>query len=564
MLHENNQPIAHEILEESYSELTSNDPKPKTPPHLKADIERETERNKKHFVEISLLLGETRLAENIAQTTKLGFDLKDFSDAVQSLTNGDFAKAIETCLSSTIRQEAIDRLFNANQTKQAMQYLKPEDIEIVKDYLVNIIKEDLIDELLEKIHRQDDENEIFSFFHEQSVIDLKISVAKELMPTNPRKSHDLLSTLKPENEGGPFKFPYWGEAALITEVGIKWGKEKADELIKFSVNDVEKELKDANELAKLSKSILDRSESGKQIKDFMNDLKVLGNMISAESNNFIYALSSYTNDRNQLRHRLNDDENIPPELGAGWELIAKEDWVTLEGWINNFNYADLKWRVEDKFVAMVRDLVLSGKLDLAKKLTTLLEHGTKWRAETWLSLEPTIKNLTPYDFDGFDEPSHIFLIRAEVMSMHNIDLANAYVSLYCEFIIKEKWLDDMLGWDLCNLALFLYNHNDKERAHKYFSVGIRHWFQSEHDDTWNEITEDLIKTDFEFQFKLLQEMLLWNSNRKIHDTVLTLQMFAIVLVSNFQYEQVVSVLSAIKRTRNWHLKKDETNNAAVE
>jgi hypothetical protein len=556
-LYENNQTVAREILEKAFSELTSTDPKSKIPEYLKTNIEGEIERNKQHFIEISLLLGEESLAKGIVQTTKLDFDLKNFSDAARNLADGNFVQAIETCSSTRIREEVIDRLFKANQTKEALQFLKPEDIEIANNYLPSIIKEQLVDELLGKINRENDENEIFSFFHEQNVIELKISLAKELVSTNPRKSHELLSTLNPEDEIGPFKFPYWGEAALITEVRIKWGEEKSNELIKFCVNDIDGELRDADDLAKQSKSIHDRSNSEQQIKDSIDEIKKLGNLLSAESNNFIYALSSYTKDRERLEYRLNNDEKIPPELKSGWEFIEKEDWTALEDWVKNFNYTDLKWWAQDKFVGMIRELVLKDKLDIANNLILHLELGTKWRAETWLSLAPTIKNLTAYDLEGFDEPSHIFLIRAEVMAMHSQALANAYVQLYCEFLVKEKWLDDMLGWKLCNLALFLYQHEDKVGAHKYFSLGIRHWFQSEHDDTWSEFTEDLIKTDFGFQFKLLQEILLWNSTRQIHDTIRTIQMFALALVGNFQYEQVVSVLSAIKRTRNWHL-KDET------
>src|SRR5258706_2236434 len=142
----------------------SPDPKSKIPAHLKVDIEREIERNKKHFIEISLLLGEENFAKNVAQITKLDFDWKKFSEAAHSLTDGNFAQAIEICSSSIIRQEAIDRLFKTNQTKEAIQLLKQEDIEIAKDHLASIINEHLADELLEKIGGENEGDGIFSFF----------------------------------------------------------------------------------------------------------------------------------------------------------------------------------------------------------------------------------------------------------------------------------------------------------------------------------------------------------------------------------------------------------------
>jgi len=138
-------------------------------------------------------------------------------------------------------------------------------------------------------------------------------------------------------------------------------------------------------------------------------------------------------------------------------------------------------------------------------------------------------------------------------------LAAAYVNLYCEYIIKERWLDDMLGWDLCNLALFLYKQSDKANAYKYFVLGIQHWFQyaMETEETWNEIVEKLAEVDFELQFLIAQDILLWNSNRNIRDVARTLQMFSMFLVKNFEYRHVVDILKAIKRARDWHL-DDET------
>ena len=65
--------------------------------------------------------------------------------------------------------------------------------------------------------------------------------------------------------------------------------------------------------------------------------------------------------------------------------------------------------------------------------------------------------------------------------------------------------------------------------------------------------EPLLETNFQFQFSLIQEILLWNSNRNIKDVARTLQMFAIPLVNNLEYEHVVAILAAIKRSREWHL-----------
>jgi hypothetical protein len=179
----------------------------------------------------------------------------------------------------------------------------------------------------------------------------------------------------------------------------------------------------------------------------------------------------------------------------------------------------------------------------------------KWQADTWISSFPLLTELDSYDLDGFDDPSHIFLIRAEALSKHSPNIAAAYVNLYCEYIVEKKWMDDLLGWHLCSLALFLYKQNDKANAYKYFVLGIQHWFQyaMETGDTWNEIAEKLFEVDFDLQFLIAQDILLWNSNRNIDDVARTIQMFSMFFVQNLEYEHVVEVLKAMKRSRDWHL-----------
>ena len=556
VLFEDNHSIALEILEKSYLELTSENKKNVTINHLKERIEREVQINKKHFVEVSLLLGRADLAEDISQNVELDFDLDVFLEAINNIKSGNFFKAIEMCSSSTIRQEAVTKLFELGQIRDAIQIITNNEIGIATKYSTNIVDSGLVDELLLKVSYQSD-HVVFKFVHQENLIRLKVALIKDLLMSNPAKAKELLGTLIVDKEESPLIFPYWGDAALITESEIKWGDQKAQELISMVVDNFEKELADAEQLSELMRELFAKeNDQASSIKDSLDKIASLGKMWSELENNFFRALFSYKGDRNMLIRRLDSEDEIPQELITCWEFIEQENWLSTNDWIDGFNFSERRWKYEDKLLDIVQRLVFHRKIELATKFASHLEGGLKWSAETWISSSSLLDKIDAYDLEGFNEPSHIFLIRAKLMSRQNQDLANAYVRLYCEFLIQEKRLDDFLGWDLCNLALFLFEHDDKSSAHKYFSLGIQQWFRSEMDDTWNEITEKLMKTDFEFQFKLIQEILLWNSNRSIRDTVLTIQMFAIVLVSRFHYDQVVSLISAIKRTRNWHLKDE--------
>lgn len=547
--------LALKIFSKSHLELSENNERPKIPDYRKDEYERRAKRDKEKFIENAFLLGENQLAENIIKETNFYFETERFLSAIKSIKSGNFEQAINNSTSSAIRVEVIIKLFELDRPSEAIKLLTPADYDIIDDYIESIIKHSLVDELISSISKQKEQDDFFSYLYEKAILKLKIALARELHSKNLEDSRKLINELAEDKEYEPFKFPYWGEAALIMEFGIRWGQQKTNELVGLCIDNFQEQLKEAEKISKKSATISEKPANGMQIGDFKDQLKEFSEVMSLQSNNFVYAWFSYEKFRNELLQRLASDRKLAPDIVGGKNYIENKDWTSFERWITNIDFSKTTWEFDDGLVGIVRDLVLKNKLDLAKKISANLGRGLKWQVDTWISAFPMLTELDPYNLDGFDDPDHIFLIRAEAISKHSPSIAVAYVRLYCEYNVKARWLDDMLGWDLCNLALFLYKLNDNAGAHKYFVLGIQHWFQyaMETEETWNEIVEKLVEVNFEVQFSIVQDILLWNSNRNIHDVVRTIQMFSMFLVKNLEYEHVVEVLKAMKRSRDWHL-----------